>query len=189
MNFTASFLALLAAAQSIAAFPFGGSHSDDLVAPVPVTQLVCDGDTYKCTASLDFGDGRWVADWNTAVFHTGLFGGIDHKETIARMAMAPVPVTALNCDGDTYKCTANLKFGDGRWVAQWSANVFHTFAPSVEEPNFAPVPVTKLTCDGDTYKCTANLQFGDNRWVAQWGSNVYHRGFTATSEKPSFLQQ
>lgn len=22
--------------------------------------------------------------------------------------MAPVPVTALNCDGDTYKCTANL---------------------------------------------------------------------------------
>ncbi|PPQ82400.1 hypothetical protein CVT25_008361 [Psilocybe cyanescens] len=183
MNFTASFLALLAAAQSIAAFPFGVSESTDLVAPVPVTKLVCDGDSYKCTASLDFGDGRWVAQWGTAVFHTGLFGGIDHKETMANMALAPVPVTQLNCDGDTYKCTANLDFGDGRWVAQWSSNVFHQgFAGA--EADLAPVPVTKLTCDGDTYKCTANLKFGDNRWVAQWATSVFH-----TSTGASFLKQ
>jgi hypothetical protein len=38
---------------------------------------------------------------------------------------APVAVTKLQCDGDTYKCTANLNFGDGRWVAQWNVNVFH----------------------------------------------------------------
>jgi hypothetical protein len=38
-------------------------------APVKVTKMVCDGDTYKCTANLDFGDGRWVAQWDTKVFH------------------------------------------------------------------------------------------------------------------------
>lgn len=38
---------------------------------------------------------------------------------------APVDVTKIQCDGDTYKCTANLNFGDGRWVAQWSVNVLH----------------------------------------------------------------
>lgn len=32
---------------------------------------------------------------------------------------APVPVTALSCDGDTYKCTANLRFGDNNWKAGW----------------------------------------------------------------------
>nr|P83973.1 RecName: Full=Alpha-(1-6)-linked fucose-specific lectin; AltName: Full=RSL [Rhizopus stolonifer] len=26
--------------------------------PVNVKKLQCDGDTYKCTADLDFGDGR-----------------------------------------------------------------------------------------------------------------------------------
>jgi len=52
-----------------------------------------------------FGDGRWVAQWSTSVFHTGLFGESDGEKVDA---MAPVDVTALNCDGDTYKCTANL---------------------------------------------------------------------------------
>ncbi|MFD8383991.1 hypothetical protein ACFV2X_36685 [Streptomyces sp. NPDC059679] len=38
---------------------------------------------------------------------------------------APVPVTALNCDGNTYKCAANLQYGDGKWIADWSVNVYH----------------------------------------------------------------
>lgn len=38
---------------------------------------------------------------------------------------APVPVTSLTCDGDTYKCTAHLQYGDGGWVAVWSVNVVH----------------------------------------------------------------
>ncbi|PPQ87704.1 hypothetical protein CVT25_011471 [Psilocybe cyanescens] len=195
MKFTAGFLALVAAAQSVVAMPFLSSESADL-APVPVTRLVCDGDSYKCTADLDFGDGRWVAQWNTAVFHTGGFGAPDHKEAMIGMAMAPVPVTKLVCDGDTYKCTANLDFGDGRWVAQWSTNVFHQGFVS-DETSLAPVPVTRLTCDGDTYKCTANLdfplmalprdqKFGDGRWVAQWGTSVFH---TSSATKASFLQQ
>lgn len=41
------------------------------------------------------------------------------------VSTAPVDVSKIQCDGDTYKCTANLNFGDGRWVAQWSVNVFH----------------------------------------------------------------
>ncbi|KAF9477327.1 hypothetical protein BDN70DRAFT_114470 [Pholiota conissans] len=172
MKFTPSFIALLAAAQSVVAFPFNVAEAEDSLAPVPVTRLVCDGDSYKCTANLDYGDGRWVAQWSTAVFHTGLFGAPDHKE--AAMAVAPVPVTKLVCDGDTYQCTANLKFGDGRWVARWSTNVFHQGFTSGEEESFAPVPVTRLVCDGDSYKCTANLNFGDGRWVAQWNTNVFH---------------
>ena len=57
------------------------------MAPVPVSKLTCDGDTYQCTAALVssalldgrliltlsamqvWGDGNWVAQWNTAVFH------------------------------------------------------------------------------------------------------------------------
>lgn len=35
------------------------------------------------------------------------------------------PVRALNCGGDTARCTADLQFGDGRWRAQWAVNVFH----------------------------------------------------------------
>ncbi|KAF9477334.1 hypothetical protein BDN70DRAFT_914197 [Pholiota conissans] len=182
MNFTASFLALLAAAQSIVAFPFGTAEAEASLAPVPVTKLVCDGDSFLCTASLDFGDGKWVAQWNTAVFHTGLFGAPDHKETIAAMAMAPVPVTKLTCDGSAFQCTANLDFGDGRWVAQWSSNVFHQALRSSTGEALAPVPVTQLKCDGDSFKCTANLDFGDGKWVAQWNSNVFH-----TSNK--FLKQ
>ncbi|MEU0840227.1 hypothetical protein ABZ370_12260 [Streptomyces sp. NPDC005962] len=144
-------------------------------APVPVTTLNCDGDTYKCTAGLRFGDGRWAADWNANVFHQSAA-----RSASAKSVQAPVPVTALNCDGDTYKCTANLQFGDGRWVAQWDARVFHQSAArsasvkSVKSVQ-APVPVTALNCDGDTYKCTANLQFGDGRWVAQWNVNVFHQ--------------
>ncbi|KAF9485069.1 hypothetical protein BDN70DRAFT_890470 [Pholiota conissans] len=184
MQFTASFLALLAVAQSAIAFPFA-SEDVNAMAPVPVTKLVCDGNTYKCTANLDFGDGRWVAQWNTAVFHTGLFGAPDHKEVAEAMAMAPVPVTKLVCDGDSYKCTANLDFGDGRWVAQWSTNVFHQGFASGNGQSLAPVPVTKLVCDGDSYKCTADLDFGDGRWVAQWGTSVFH----TSSAKGGFLVQ
>ncbi|MBB4785898.1 hypothetical protein [Streptomyces rapamycinicus] len=98
-------------------------------APVPVTTLTCDGDTYKCTAGLQFGDGRWVAQWNANVFHQAMANAVPtaSAKTVKapREAAAPVPVTALNCDGDTYKCTAGLQFGDGRWVAQWDASVFH----------------------------------------------------------------
>lgn len=123
-------------------------HYQAAVKPVPVTKLVCDGDTYKCTANLvshrylnqsanrliplttqDYGDGKWVAQWNTAVFHTGLWGSPDHNQMVClnltsklkatcatanriikqqQLAMAPVLVTSLKCDGDSYKCTAKL---------------------------------------------------------------------------------
>lgn len=52
-----------------------------------------------------FGDGRWVAQWPTSVFDTGTGARLSKEEM---NAMAPVPVTRLNCDGDTYRCTANL---------------------------------------------------------------------------------
>lgn len=57
------------------------------MAPVPVTKVACDGVTYTCTAKLvreflthlythnwcrkfqDHGDGDWVAQWSTSVFH------------------------------------------------------------------------------------------------------------------------
>jgi len=92
------------------------------MAPVPVTQLKCDGDSYKCIANLKYGDGRWVAEWSTSVFQQSLFS---HEPEVIG-AMAPVPVTRLTCDGDSYKCTGNLDFGSGRWVAQWPTDVFHT---------------------------------------------------------------
>ncbi|TKA13421.1 hypothetical protein [Actinacidiphila oryziradicis] len=85
-------------------------------------------------------------------------------------------MTALKCDGDTYKCTANLQFGDGKWIAQWNVSVLHQAAASVPaRVAAAPVPVTALKCDGDTYKCTANLQFGDGKWIAQWNAAVSHQ--------------
>ncbi|KJA18763.1 hypothetical protein HYPSUDRAFT_44930 [Hypholoma sublateritium FD-334 SS-4] len=174
MQLTNSFLSLLAAAQAIVAVPFGSSHVTNTLAPVPVTKLVCDGNSFKCTASLDFGDGNWVAQWGTAVFHTGLFGAPDHKEFMHEMTLAPVPVTKLVCDGDTFQCTANLDFGDGRWVAQWSTSVFHNSLRS-ETTHLAPVPVTKLVCDGDSFKCTGSLDFGDGKWVAQWSTSVFHQ--------------
>lgn len=153
-------------------------------APVPVTTLACDGDTYKCTAGLQFGDGRWFADWGVNVFHQSAV----RQAASVKSVKAPVPVTTLNCDGDTYKCTAGLRFGDGRWVAQWDARVFHQAAAAkaaktaktanaVKAPRgeAAPVPVTALNCDGDTGQCTANLRFGDGRWVAQWGARIFHQ--------------
>ena len=60
------------------------------MAPVPVTELTCDGNAYKCTAHLVssplidswflqliltssvmqvWGNGNWVAQWDTSVFH------------------------------------------------------------------------------------------------------------------------
>jgi len=162
-------------------------------APVPVTTLNCDGDTYKCTAGLRFGDGRWSADWGVNVFHQSAVRQSAVRTASAPSVKAPVPVTTLNCDGDTYKCTAGLRFGDGRWVAQWDARIFHQAAArsaqgaqAVEEAKAvkavkaprgeaAPVPVTALNCDGDTGLCTANLQFGDGRWAAQWGARIFHQ--------------
>jgi poly(3-hydroxybutyrate) depolymerase len=44
---------------------------------------------------------------------------------VAPAAAAPVPVTSITCDGDTYKCTAKLQFGDGKWVATWGVSVSH----------------------------------------------------------------
>ncbi|MFI0819591.1 hypothetical protein ACH4TX_25940 [Streptomyces sp. NPDC021098] len=145
-------------------------------APVPVTTLACDGDTYKCTAGLQFGDGRWFADWNANVFHQSAARAVSAESE--KSVKAPVPVTTLNCDGDTYKCTAGLRFGDGRWVAQWDARIFHQAAARSAEAGKsvkAPVPVTALNCDGDTGLCTANLQFGDGRWAAQWGARIFHQ--------------
>jgi len=176
MQFTTSFVSLLAAVSAVAAVPWGSANTEAALTPVPVTSLKCDGDSYKCTAGLDFGDGRWVAQWSTSVFHTGLFGA--DKAHMSELAMAPVPVTSLKCDGDTYKCTAALDFGDGRWVAQWPTSVFHTSAFGRKADHgietTAPVPVKTLKCDGDSYKCTANLDFGDGRWVAQWSTAVFH---------------
>jgi len=178
MQFTTSFFSLLAAVSAVSAVPWGSvTHTEAALAPVPVTKLVCDGDSYKCTASLDYGDGRWVAQWSTSVFHTGLFGAAE-KTDMSGMAMAPVPVTTLKCDGDSYKCTANLDYGDGRWVAQWPTAVFHTgaFGRKADRgiETTVPVPVKTLKCDGDSYKCTANLDYGDGHWVAQWSTAVFH---------------
>ncbi|MFF3754069.1 hypothetical protein ACFYYH_27000 [Streptomyces sp. NPDC002018] len=145
-------------------------------APVPVTGLTCDGDTGKCTAALQFGDGKWKARWDATVFHQA-----------ERAAAAPVPVTGLTCDGDTGKCTAALQFGDGKWKARWNATVFHQAERAAERAGWAgtgrpgiaamaaPVPVTGLTCDGDTNKCTASLQFGDGKWKARWDVTVFHQ--------------
>ncbi|MFF7998397.1 hypothetical protein, partial [Streptomyces sp. NPDC007917] len=138
-------------------------------APVPVTAVNCDGNTYKCAANLQYGDGKWVADWSVNVYHQGLASGSSSQSSsaAARSAAAPVPVTGLTCDGNTYKCTAKLQYGDGKWVADWSVNVYHQglASGSSSEPSSAaarsaaaPVPVTGLTCDGNTYKCTAKLQ-------------------------------
>jgi hypothetical protein len=90
-------------------------------APVPVTALNCDGNTYKCAANLQYGDGKWVADWSVNVYHQG----VASESSSVRSAAAPVPVTGLTCDGNTYKCTAKLQYGDGKWVADWSVNVYH----------------------------------------------------------------
>lgn len=64
--------ALIAFFAAVAAVAFAGSAAAEPTTkdPVPVTGVWCDGDTYKCTAALDFGDGRWVADWAVDVFHT-----------------------------------------------------------------------------------------------------------------------
>jgi hypothetical protein len=54
-----------------------------------------------------------------------------------------VPITSLQCDGDTNKCVAGLvgtcvlwivclsdgssmqSFGDGKWAAQWAVSILH----------------------------------------------------------------
>ncbi|NUP40957.1 MAG: hypothetical protein HOY76_29060 [Streptomyces sp.] len=97
------------------------SSARGAAAPVPVTGLTCDGNTYKCTAKLQYGDGKWLADWSVNVYHQGVVSG----PSSARSAAAPVPVTGLTCDGNTYKCTAKLQYGDGKWIADWSVNVYH----------------------------------------------------------------
>ncbi|MFJ2651370.1 hypothetical protein ACIO1C_32195 [Streptomyces sp. NPDC087420] len=142
-----------------------------VAAPVPVAGLSCDGDTYKCTADLKFGDGRWKARWDASVFHQAP----GSAERSAAAVAAPVPVAGLSCDGDTYKCTADLKFGDGRWKARWDASVFHQAPGSMERSAAAlaaPVPVTGLTCDGDTGACTADLKFGDGGWRGGGGATM-----------------
>ncbi|MGO4754343.1 hypothetical protein AB4212_38055, partial [Streptomyces sp. 2MCAF27] len=131
-----------------------------VAAPVPVTALNCDGNTYKCAANLQYGDGKWLADWSVNVYHQGVGSGSESSSV--RGAAAPVPVTGLTCDGNTYKCTAKLQYGDGKWIADWSVNVYHqgvASGPSSVRSAAAPVPVTGLTCDGNTYKCTAKLQY------------------------------
>ncbi|KAF9461791.1 hypothetical protein BDZ94DRAFT_1370539, partial [Collybia nuda] len=156
-------------------------------APVPVKSVTCDGDTYKCTAGLVYGDGRWVAQWSTSVFHQQTLARPSAQDLvrIRTVMMAPVPVKAIYCDGDTYECTANLVYGDGNWVARWSVAVFHHRAYHLLQKTMAPVKVTSMTCDGDTYKCTAALNYGDGRWVAQWSTAVFH---TSIDGSGLFLQ-
>lgn len=79
----------------------------------------------NCGVGQVWGDGNWVARWSVAVFHQSLFNNAapngvvsaDHdiysllvvlKYLILQGTMAPVPVKTLKCDGDTYKCTADL---------------------------------------------------------------------------------
>ncbi|WP_260634659.1 hypothetical protein [Streptomyces angustmyceticus] len=137
-----------------------------VAAPVPVTALTCDGDTYKCTANLRFGDNNWKAGWGATIQHVA--------PRAARRA--PVPVTALTCDGDTGKCTATLQFGDGNWRASWPATIYHQAAlRSAQGARLAaPVPANSLTCDGDTGRCSVNLQYGDGNWKANWAATIYH---------------
>jgi len=172
MKFAFALLSIAAAVRFVGAGPVTAEGLTKR-APVPVTKLVCDGNSYKCTAFLDYGDGKWVAQWSTNVFHEGLFGYLTETPMTS---MAPVPVTALACDGNTYKCTGKLDWGDGNWVAQWSAKVFQQalFGQEEDIDTMAPVPVKKLTCDGNSYKCTANLVWGAGNWVAQWDTAVFH---------------
>jgi hypothetical protein len=74
--FTGTFLAgallatVIAAPSAIAEpTPSGPSAQAPAAVPVPVTSITCDGETYKCTAKLQYGDGRWVAQWNVSVVH------------------------------------------------------------------------------------------------------------------------
>ncbi|KAF5328171.1 hypothetical protein D9619_013436 [Psilocybe cf. subviscida] len=160
MQFTTSFISLLAAVSTVAAFPWSSqAHTEAALAPSPVT-------------SLDYGDGHWVAQWSTSVFHISLFGAAD-KVDMSQFAMGPIPINSLNCE--SYKCTANLDYGDGRRVAQWPTAVSHPDSFGREKfEAISPYPVTGLKCDGESYKCTANLGYGDGRWVAQWTTAVLH---------------
>ncbi|KAF9461798.1 hypothetical protein BDZ94DRAFT_1310292 [Collybia nuda] len=183
MKFAFGFITALAASavQHSVAFPAASTRDISIRAPVPVKSVTCDGDTYKCTAGLVWGDGNWLAQWTTSVFHQATFARPSAQEIAL---MAPVPVKAMTCDGNTYVCTANLVWGDGNWVAQWTVAVFHQslfgHASSNEMSTMAPVKVTSMTCDGDTYKCTAALDFGDGRWVAQWTTAVFHNGLVGS---------
>jgi len=173
MKFAFALLSIAAGAalQLVGAGPIVGEGLTKR-APVPVTKLVCDGNSYKCTAFLDYGDGRWVAQWSSDVFHEGHFRFLTESPMTS---MAPVPVTKLTCDGNTYKCTGNLEWGDGKWVAQWDVNVFHKKSLfSQEDMTMAPVPLKHLNCDGNSYTCTANLDYGDGKWVAEWETAVFH---------------
>jgi hypothetical protein len=119
-------VAPVADADADAKSPVAPASVRVVAAPVPVTSLNCDGDTNKCTAGLRFGDGKWFAEWNVNVFHQTAAGAVAARSSASpRGASAPVPVTTFNCDGDTGKCTAGLRFGDGKWFAQWNATVFH----------------------------------------------------------------
>ncbi|KAF8173115.1 hypothetical protein BJ912DRAFT_1065385 [Pholiota molesta] len=173
---TTSFLALLAAAQSVVGFPFGSSEAETALAPVPVTKLVCDGNTYVCTANLDFGDGNGLLS-GTPPFSIRPLWRSRPQGDHGRYGHGSRSGHKLQCDGDTTSALrTSCDFGDGRWVAQWGTSVFHQGLRSGNGQSLAPVPVTKLVCDGDSYKCTGNLDFGDGRWVAQWNTAVFHTG-------------
>ncbi|MDX3853784.1 hypothetical protein [Streptomyces sp. AK02-01A] len=155
-------------------------------APVPVTGLTCDGDTYKCTAALKFGDGNWKATWAVAVAHqatstastntttnntaTNNIAGrtptntasmtpamtattgpaAANTATLGFRALAPVPATAVTCDGNTYKCTAALKFGDGNWKATWAVAVTHQATSSTGTTNTTTTHKTPTTTTNTT---------------------------------------
>ncbi len=142
-----------------------GPAAPAVAAPVPVTALNCDGDTYKCTANLRYGDNNWKARWDASIFH----------QANRSASRAPVPATSLSCDGDNGTCVATLMFGDGRWRASWPATVFHPALRSAEGRLVAPVPANSLNCDGDTGRCSVNLQFGDGGWKAAWAATIYHQ--------------
>ncbi|KAF9461797.1 hypothetical protein BDZ94DRAFT_1310291 [Collybia nuda] len=68
MKLLPEFLALLAvsATQFVAAGPIVTGELPKRSA-VGVKTLKCDGYTYKCTADLKSGDGKWIAGWPTPV--------------------------------------------------------------------------------------------------------------------------
>jgi len=170
MKFALTLLPIVAALGFVGAGRVGDGLTQ--LTPKPVTKLVCNGANYWCTASLDYAD-RWIAQWSTVVFHQGLFGPTEERMT----SMAPVPVTQVKCDG--HKCTANLEYDDGRWVAEWSVILLPgqqaLFSHEVVGALDPGIPVTKLTCDGDTSKCTGNLD--NTGWAVQWDSHVFRTGF------------
>ncbi|KAF5327099.1 hypothetical protein D9619_003997 [Psilocybe cf. subviscida] len=180
MQFSTTFASLLAAVSTVAAVPWrAATHSNTpSFAPTPVTKFTCNGDSYKCTASLDYGDGQWVAEWSTYIRHPN-FSGVNDKADMIGMPLGTVPVTEITCDGDSRDCTAYLSFGDGLWTATWPAEFYHPPQQAHGREDAAMIngasTVRDFKCDGDWHGCYAHLTFGDGKWTAEWFTAIYHQ--------------